>query len=65
MLFFVRIWQRALWYFFLNNHKTETDREPRLLLKNLPKPTVNLKMETITALKVGQQVFSETLVNLL
>jgi len=35
---------------FVNNHKTETDHEPRFLLKNLPKPAANTKMETVTAL---------------
>jgi len=36
-LFFVSVWQPAAYgILFLNNHKTETDREPRFLLKNLP-----------------------------
>ena len=35
--FFVSVWQPAAYgILFLNNHKTETDREPRFLLKNLP-----------------------------
>jgi len=47
-LFFVRIWQpAACGILFVNNHKTETDREPRFLFK---KPNANPKMETVTAL---------------
>jgi len=34
---------------FVNNHKTKPDREPRILLKNLPRPTANTKMETVTS----------------
>ena len=49
-LFFVRIWlPAACGVYFLKNHKTKTECEPQFLLQNLPKPTANQKMETITA----------------
>jgi len=53
-LFFVRIWQpTGCGILFLNNHKNRNWPWTAVFIKNLPKPTANPKMETVTALIIS------------